>query len=260
MKVTVINLDRSKDRRRQVSTRLRTLGMDFEIHRAVDALEFPEECKALVDWHGSYRDGIHVHMGSVANWISQCQVFREMVENGPSVMAVLEDDADPSNELPVVLSELATMTDQFDIVFLNFGPDRPFVPHYDLSSGHRLGRLRWSHFGTQGYVITRRAAKIFLQHYPLARTGIDRALASYWRHGLRTFCLRPAVVGHVEHFQGKNSLKLQAAVVRRQDTLWRLRRGWFKTREGAAKRIVFAHLMLDAHGLLGGLRRVMWPG
>ena len=259
MKITIINLDRSEDRRREISAHVEALGLDFDCHRAVDGMNLPDECRALVDWHGSRRDGIYVQMGSVANWISQCQVFRDMVENGPDVMTVLEDDAVPAKELPSVLELLESMTDQFDIVFLHSGPDRPFIPALELATDHRLGRLRWSHFGTQGYVITRRAARTFLEHYPLARTGIDRALASYWRHGLRTFCLRPAVVHHAEHFQHDNSLKWQAPVVKWQDPLWRLRRGWFRTKEGMAKRIAFSRLMVEAHGPLAGVGRVLWP-
>lgn len=232
--------------------------MDFGFHRAIDGLNFPDECRALVDWGQSRRDGIHVQMGSAANWISQCQVFQDMVENGPEVMTVLEDDAVPTKELASVLEVLESMANQFDIVFLNSGPDRPFIPALDLPTGHRLGRLRWSHFGTQGYVITRRAAATFLQHYPLARTGIDRALASYWRHGLTTLCLRPAVVHHAEHFQHDNSVKSQAAVVRWEDPLWRLRRGWFRTKEGVAKRFVLTWLMVKAQGPVAGLRSVLW--
>jgi len=199
-------------------------------------------------------------MGSVANWISQRQVFQNMVENGPDVMAVLEDDAIPTEQFPSVLATLEGMSEHFDIVFLHFGPDRPFIMVRELPTGHQLGWLRWSHFGTQGYVITRRAAETFLSHYPLVRTGIDRALASYWRHGLRTFCIRPPVIHHAEHFQHENSLKWQAPVVRWQDPLWRLRRGWFRTKEGMAKRIVCSRLVMDAYGPVAGLRRLMLPG
>ena len=258
MKITVINLDRSDDRRREIVAHLGSLDLDFVIHRAVDGKDLPQDYEALVDWRGSRRDGRYVNMGSVANWISQRQVFQDMVENGPDVMAILEDDAVPTEHLPLVLASLEGMTDHFDIVFLNFGPDRPFIKARDLPVGHRLGRLRWSHFGTQGYVITRRAAEVFLAHYPLVRTGIDRALASYWRHGLRTLCVRPPAILHAEHHQHESSLKWQTPVVRWQDPWWRLRRGWFYTKEGAAKRIVFSRLMMEAHGPLGGLCRILW--
>ncbi len=259
MKITVINLDRSTDRRWEIASHLGSLDLDYSVHRAVDGMDLPQEYEALVDWRGSRRDGVQIHMGSVANWVSQRQVFQNMVENGPDVMTVLEDDAVPTQYLPSVLASLESMTDHFDIVFLHFGPDRPFIMARDLSTGHHLGWLRWSHFGTQGYVITRRAAKIFLTHYPLVRTGIDRALASYWRHGLRTFCVRPPVILHAEHFQHSNSMKWQAPVVSWRDPLWRFRRGWFRTKEGVAKRIALSHLVVNAHGPVAGLRRIVWP-
>ena len=258
MKITVINLDRSRDRRREISSHLRELGLDFVLHKAVDGMAFPHEYEGLVDWRGSYRDGMYMKLGSVANWISQCQVLKDMVKSGPDVMTVLEDDAVPTAQFPLVLELLETMTDQFDILFLNFGPDRPFIPAANLPSGHQIGRLRWSHFGTQGYVITRRAAGVFLTAYPLARTGIDRALASYWRHGLKTLCLRPSVIDHAAHFQQSNSLKMQTPEIHWQDPLWRLRRGWFKSREGVAKRIAFLKIMVDEEGLVAGLRRTVW--
>ena len=259
MKITVINLERSYDRRQEITSHLELLKLEFDIHPAVDGMDLPREYEALVDWRGSRRDGIYVNMGSVANWISQRQVFQNMVENGPEVMAVLEDDAVPTEHLPSVLTSLEGMIDHFDVVFLHFGPDRPFLRARELSTGHQLGWLRWSHFGTQGYVITRRAAITFLACYPLVRSGIDRALASYWRHGLRTFCLRPAVIHHAEHFQNENSLKWQTPVFRWQDPLWRFRRGWFRTKDGVAKRVVLSRLMMDAYGPVSGLRRVVWP-
>ena len=260
MKITVISLCHSKDRRRSIKSQLDSLELDFAFHEAVDGVNFPKRLEALVDWKGLRRDGFHVQMGSLGNWISQYQVLQHMVESGPDVMMLLEDDAELAKELPMVLSALETMTDHFDILFLNFGSNKPFIAVHDISTGHQMGWLKWSHFGTQGYVITRRGAKVFLEHYPLARTGIDRALASYWKHDLRTFCLRPPVVFHSEHFQHENSMKLRASIRQFEDPpwLWRLRRGWFRVKNGMAKRLALSRLILDTHGLVGGVRRILW--
>lgn len=230
--------------------------MEFELHTAVDGKKIPDEYESLIDREGSRRDGRPIRMGSIANWISQRQVMQEMVENGPEVMTILEDDAVPLPNFPTILHDLESMTDRFDIAFLHFGPERPFVPGIDLSSGHQLGWLRWSHFGTQGYVITRRAAGIFLQKMPLVRTGIDRALASYWKHGLRTCCVRPAVVLHPTETGHYVSLVWQAPIINWTDPLWRLRRGWFYTKEGLRKRCAFTGLMVRNHGLPGLLHVV----
>ena len=108
--------------------------------------------------------------------------------------------------------------------FCTAGPRRPFVPHAELGTGHRLGWVRWSHFGSQGYVITRDAARRFLEKNPLVRTGIDRALARYWHHGLTTYCLRPPVVSHRREKEGNPSLIREAPVTEWSDPAWRVRR------------------------------------
>ena len=52
--------------------------------------------------------------------------------------------------------------------------------------------------GAQGVVITQRAARRFLDTEPGVLPGLGRRLARYRHHGLRTYCLCPAVVTHVE--------------------------------------------------------------
>lgn len=108
---------------------MRALGLDFELRDAVDGRNIPPECEALIDRAGSRRDGRPIRMGSIANWLTQRQVFLDMVENGPEILAVFEDDAEFSPELPAVLDALETTDEPFDIVFLHRGPRRPFVPH-----------------------------------------------------------------------------------------------------------------------------------
>ena len=206
MKMVVISLERAVERRRRIVSDLNALGLDFELRDAVDGRNIPADCEALIDRAGSRRDGRPIRMGSIANWLSQRQALLDMVENGPEIMAVLEDDVEFAPEFPAVLDALDNCSEPFGIVFLHHGPRRPFVPHARLETGHRLGWVRWSHFGSQGYVITRGAARRFLGKTPMVRTGIDRALARYWHHGLTTYCLRPAVVHQREEFAGSASL------------------------------------------------------
>ena len=260
MKIVVISLARAVERRQHIVARLEALGLDFELRDAVDGRNIPPEYEPLIDRAGSRRDGRLIRMGSIANWLTQRQVLRDMVENGPEMMAVLEDDADPTPEFPAVLDALERTDTPFGIVFLHHGPRRrPFVPHVALETGHRLGWVRWSHFGSQGYVITRRAARRFLEANPLVRTGIDRALARYWHHRLTTYCLRPAVVLHRLRVDGTPSLIHEAPVVEWTDPLWRLRRGWFYGKEGVRKRVAFARTVIAAQGMVRGTIQVIRP-
>ena len=260
VKIVVISLERAAERRRRIVSDLRALGLDFELRDAVDGRNVPPDCEALIDRAGSRRDGRPIRMGSIANWLSQRQAFLDMVENGPEIMAVLEDDVEFAPEFPSVLDALEHAGEPFGIVFLHHGPRRPFVPHARLETGHRLGWVRWSHFGSQGYVITRDAARRFLEKNPLVRTGIDRALARYWHHGLTTYSLRPAVVRQREEFKGSASLIRQAPITEWPDPLQGARRGWFYAKEGVRKRIAFAGIVCRAQGPLRGSLRVAWPG
>ncbi len=207
MKIVVISLERAAERRRQVSAGLRALGLDFSIYGAIDGRALTPEHKALVDAAAFRRSGRPIRAGSVANWLSQRDVLIDFVENGPDIMAMFEDDATFSPDLPSVLDALEDSSASFDIVFLNSTRrKRRFVPAARLGTGHRLGRVRFSHFGSYGYAITRDAARRFLERNPLVNMGIDRALARYWFHGLRTYRLDPPVVRQLGEADGYASL------------------------------------------------------
>ena len=255
MKIVVISLERAVERRRRIVSDLNALGLDFELRDAVDGRNIPADCEALIDRAGSRRDGRPIRMGSIANWLSQRQALLDMVENGPEIMTVLEDDVEFAPEFPAVVDALDNCSEPFGIVFLHHGPRRPFVAHARLETGHRLGWVRWSHFGSQGYVITRDAARRFLETTPMVRTGIDRALARYWHHGLTTYCLRPAVVHQREEFAGSASLIRQAPVTEWSGPSSWARRRWFYVKEGVRKRVAFCRVLRRARGLEGAVRR-----
>lgn len=259
LKIVVISLERAVERRERVVAGLRELGLEFELRDAVDGGNIPPELEPLIDRVGSRRDGRPIRMGSIANWLTQRQVFLDMVEDGPEIVAVFEDDTAFSPELPAVLDDLETIDEPFDIVFLHHGPKRPFVPHAQIGTGHWMGWVRWSHFGSQGYVITRNAARQFLEKNPLVRTGIDRALARYWHHGLTTYCLRPAVVHHCQEDESNPSLIGKLPVTEWSDSLWKFRRAWFYAKEGARKRMVFTKLVVRSHGPIRGALQVVRP-
>lgn len=160
MKIVVVNPESATERRRRMQARLGSLGVDYELHRAVHWRDLTLE-RDHVD--SARKDGLNFHTGSIAACISQRAVLAGMVERGPDVMAMLEDDIELEPEFPAVLEALESVdAPPFGIVFLHRGPHRRFVPHIRLSTGHELGWRRFSHFGAQGVVITRDAARRIL--------------------------------------------------------------------------------------------------
>ncbi len=233
--------------------------MEFELRDAVDGHDLPPAYQPLIDRSAYRRAGRPIRMGSIANWISQREAMLDMVENGPEIMTVLEDDATFSPEFPAVLRALEETTEPFGIVFLHHGPRRPFIAHAALPTGHRLGWTRWSHFGSQGYAITRQAARRFLEANPLIRDGIDRSLARYWHHGLKTYSLDPAVVQHRTRSEGLASLIGVGPIEASSDPLRRARRSCFLASEGLRKRAALTGLVIRSKGPFRGLLEVVRP-
>ena len=255
MKIVVVNPERATERRRRMKARLESLGVDYELHRAVDWRDLTLEQEHV---KAGRKDGLNFHHGSIAACLSQRAVLADMVERGPAVMAMLEDDIELEPEFPAVLEALESVdAPPFGIVFLHRGPSRRFVPHVGLRTGHELGWRRFSHFGAQGVVITREAARRVLEREPLVRPGFDRTLARYWHHGALTYCLSPPVVRNTEEDGSYVSLIHASPRFTGHGPGRKLRRLWYDAREGARKRLAFARLVIAAHGVVRGGRETL---
>lgn len=195
MRIVLISLEHATERRRRMGDEFARAGLDYEIWPAKDARTLTDEDRAFVDHAARERLGLHpIPDGSLANTLSQRAAMQDLVDNGPELMAVFEDDARFDDALPAVLQELECRSDRFDIVKLQRrNMRRPFFPVIPLGTGHRLGRVRFSDFGSEGYVITRGAAQLLLARTPRMVREIDHVLSRFWENGLNVFYVDPPV-------------------------------------------------------------------
>ena len=198
MRMFVVNLVRARDRRQRMSQQFAKLGLKPEFHEAIDGRHLTGDQYAEVDRGTRQRLGLKPQAdGSIANWLSQRQVIQEIVKNGPEIVAIFEDDAELSPELPSVLATLERRPVSFDIVKLNRRTlSKAFFPYQRLTTGHNIGRVRYHDFGCEGYVITRGGARRFLTATPKMMWEIDQAINNYWENGLNIYYLDPPVVFH----------------------------------------------------------------
>ncbi len=199
MKLFVINLAGACERRRRMEEQFASLGLEAAFHPAADIRDFTQETYAQVDRETRRRLGLWPQADAeIACWMSHHQIMREIAENGPETAAILEDDAGLSPELPEVLDALERRPFAFDVVKLNRRSLRTFIPCERLETGHRVGRVRYHDYGSEGYVITRDAARHFLENTPKMMREIDQALSRFWESGLNVFYIDPPVVSHDE--------------------------------------------------------------
>ena len=192
MQLYVVNLPRAEHRRIRMEQRLAALGLAATFHPAIDGRTLTPEHYAEVDRKARRRLGLYPQAdGSIANWLSQRQVMRQVAENGPEVVAIFEDDAGLSPDLPAVLAALEQRTFAFDVVRLSRRVSKKsFVPCEILPTGHHVGRVRYSDYGNEGYVMTRHAARHFLKNNPRMIREIDQAIPRFWESGLNVFLRR----------------------------------------------------------------------
>ena len=176
-----------------------SLATEATFHPAVDIRDFTQETYKTVDRETRRRLGLWpLADAEIACSMSHHQIMQEIVENGPETVAILEDDAGLSPDLPEVLEALERRPFAFDVVKLNRRSRRTFIPCERLDTGHRLGRVRYHDYGSEGYVITRDAARHFLENTPLMIREIDQTLSRFWENGLNVFYIDPPVVSHDE--------------------------------------------------------------
>ncbi|MDE0033641.1 MAG: glycosyltransferase family 25 protein [Deltaproteobacteria bacterium] len=198
MRIVVINLKRAGERRERMAREFAAVSLPYEIKEAIDGRLLSDDQLSQVDWEGRRRLGLYPPAdGGIANWLTQREAMQDLVESGPDMMAVFEDDVRLEPDLPVVLAALEGRTFDFGVVALQRRhPRRRFLPCIALTERHTAGRVRYSDSGSDGYVITRTAARHLLDTTPKMVLSTDHAVLRYWANGLNVFYVDPPVVHH----------------------------------------------------------------
>lgn len=255
MRIVLINLKRASQRRTRMAQEFDALGLKYEIREAIDGRNLSAEHLAQVDRQARRRLGLYPQAnGSIANWLTQREVMRDLVANGPEMIAIFEDDARLTPELPDVLATLEQQRFAFDVVVLQRRhPQRPFIPEVPLTDRHTAGRVRYSDSGSEGYVITRAAARHFLQTTPKMVLAIDQALSRFWHSGLNVFYVNPPVVHHggVDDSQIEDSRNTSRRERAEKDSLTSIvwRRVIASSRRAVMKRVAFRKLLRGEIGV-----------
>ena len=176
---------------------LRSLGMEFEILEATDWKELTEQDCLLVDTATRERQGQKpLSKSMIATVISHRRALAQFLEGEDEMAVILEDDVTILPEFKDVLATVERSEIDFDVVFLHRGrPRNIFVPLKRIGQ-YRLGIVKFSDWGNQGYIITRRAAQHYFAYYSKIVYRSDHSLHAYWENGLDTFSLDPPVVRH----------------------------------------------------------------
>lgn len=117
MKIFIVNLEGSVERRQSISLQCEKLGLPFEIFNAVDGRKFSQEELAAV----TQKDCYAVKPGEVGCALSHIYIYRKMIDEGIKTALILEDDALLSDIVKtlVEVDPLANYNDEPKVLLLS---------------------------------------------------------------------------------------------------------------------------------------------
>lgn len=230
MRAMVISMVRAHERRARMVEEFARLGLPFEFWNATDGQSLPPERLEQVDNTARRRAGLRVvSPAEAALWFSYSDLFRDMVENGPDLTAIFEDDARLSPELPAVLDALTETDIAFDVAILHRrNRERPYFARHQLVTGHALGRLKYADYGSEGVVFTRAGAAKYLERIPRMFRETDHSITYFWENGLDIFYLDPPVVSHDDSMESQIESQRRLSRKRNRTAFSTISRSWYR--------------------------------
>ena len=107
MKAYVISLKDAVERRKVISQRLKNCGVDFEFVDAVWGADVVDNPQFYSDKCSKKNEGRSLTCGEVGCALSHASVYKKIAESNEPYALIMEDDAVPSYDLPIVLQELS---------------------------------------------------------------------------------------------------------------------------------------------------------
>ncbi|HGH6386471.1 TPA: glycosyltransferase family 25 protein [Neisseria meningitidis] len=215
----VISLASAKERRAHIAATFGARGIPFQFFDALMPSERLEQAMAeLVPGLSA-----HPYLSGVekACFMSHAVLWKQALDEGLPYITVFEDDVLLGEGAEQFLAEDAWLKERFD-------PDTAFIVRLETMFMHVLtspsgvadycGRafplLESEHWGTAGYIISRKAMRFFLQHFAMLQPEqikpIDLMMFSdFLRRGMPVYQVSPALCAqelHYTKFHNKSSV------------------------------------------------------
>jgi len=196
LKTFVINLAGSDERWETTSARLKELNVSFERFEAVDGRVSPHP---LFERHDDnlrqkYR-GRALSGGELGCFASHFLLWQRCVELDEPIV-VMEDDIIINDSFPEAIKVAEANIQR--LPYLRFSgihlKRRPYKKIDQLGDFDLVDHIRGP-AGTQCYVLSPQAAKIFIQHADVWFLAVDDYMDRYWQHGINCYSLMPFPVG-----------------------------------------------------------------
>jgi glycosyl transferase family 25 len=188
-RILVISLKAAEARRRAFAAAAAT-DLEWEF---VDACESLHPDLSYNDEDAVVAKGRPLTRGEIGCYSSHFAAWRQLVESDHDQFVVLEDDVIVDWDYLAALVRMDHSADGHDYIRLYYKKPAPVrVIQRDFGSRTRwLTQVMGHCFGTQGYLITRRAAGVFIESFRRVRRPVDDEMDRFWAHGVPNLAVFP---------------------------------------------------------------------
>ena len=216
--IWVVSLARATERRARISRAFADLGLDLELCDAVDGqAPAPVDVAEYSRWRSLYQVGRRLSLGEIGCARSHLRLYQRMLDDDVDAACIVEDDAEPSPELPAVLADIDRLPPDWQVVNLHSTfASAGSQPYGDVTLGQasQLCTYRRKPYGTVSYLLRRSGAQRLVAVGAPVRLPADELLFRHRSAGLITYGIEPSPVAHIgvpEGPDGFDSLVLPRA-------------------------------------------------
>lgn len=191
LRVVLINLERSTNRRKKMQQQLDYLGLSYHLQIAVDGVAGEEELRKTVDVYSFERNvGRAVLPGEIGCYHSHLMAWQEFIQTSDEQLLVLEDDVVFGNDFMYALELALQHKQNWD--FLKLNKIRAKQPVCQKRIGdYALNAYIGPATGFGAYLIQRHTVKKLLPNMLPIRRPIDHEADRIFEYDFRHYGLEP---------------------------------------------------------------------
>lgn len=193
MKIFVISLKNSQDRRNNILNQFKNLNIKFEFFNAIDGNNI-NEMREFDKFYSKnltlFKMGRGLSRGELGLFASNYILWKKCIEINEPIM-ILEDDIVILPNFNNVLNIISDLSQNYECFRLFHGHKK--LPKYILINKYMrlfLGSIEM----TCGYVITPLASKKLIAYSKTWSLPVDHYLDSYWHHGVLLYALEHPII------------------------------------------------------------------
>lgn len=200
MKICVISLKRSPERRENIKKQLDALGLEFEFFDAVDGrAEPPHPLFAKYDYFKRLwlTNGRMPSKGEMGCYASHYLIWQKCVASGESIL-VIEDDSYVKPVIVDLFSHIEGKVEQYG--FLRLEPETTKCNLFmkEESDTYSISFMDNNFGGTRSYAISPQAAQKLLNGSERWCMPVDNYIGSLYLHDMPSYQMYPTIIPTLE--------------------------------------------------------------